>query len=155
MGDLSFVYVFVMYANDAKRALDGCISDREFALFAGLSVQTVQRKCRKGDIPGAKQNGRIWRIPATAVEGDLYSLHHRATGHTFRGRPLDAMLLIKRSARMSEEIANAIEGGELDLEPEMAGNLASLTEEFGRSVLALHRALTAAHSKTETTSGGD
>jgi excisionase family DNA binding protein len=40
----------------------------EVAEFYGLNPDTIRRMCREGKIPGAKQFGRRWRIPAKFLE---------------------------------------------------------------------------------------
>lgn len=40
----------------------------EVAEYYRVSVETIRRLCNQGKIPGAKQIGRQWRIPAKFVE---------------------------------------------------------------------------------------
>lgn len=43
-------------------------SPEEIADYYAVSPETIRRMCREGQIPGAIQIGRQWRIPAEYVE---------------------------------------------------------------------------------------
>ncbi len=38
-------------------------SPDEAADYLGVSAETIRNLCRRGEIPGARQVGRQWRIP--------------------------------------------------------------------------------------------
>ena len=39
------------------------ISADEYAHRVGITGNSVRVRCRKGDIPGARKEGKLWRIP--------------------------------------------------------------------------------------------
>lgn len=43
-------------------------SPEEVATYFDVSVETIRRMCREGKIPGLKQIGRQYRIPAKFLE---------------------------------------------------------------------------------------
>jgi excisionase family DNA binding protein len=43
-------------------------SPEEVAEYFGVSVETIRRMCREGQIPGLKKIGRQYRIPASFLE---------------------------------------------------------------------------------------
>ena len=43
-------------------------SAEEVATYFDVNVETIRRMCREGQIPGARQIGRQWRIPANFLE---------------------------------------------------------------------------------------
>lgn len=44
------------------------LSPREFALWAGVDVETVRRWLRAGTVQGHKLGPRLWRIPKAEAE---------------------------------------------------------------------------------------
>jgi len=40
----------------------------EVAEYYGVHPDTIRKMCREGKIPGARQFGRRWRIPASFLE---------------------------------------------------------------------------------------
>jgi len=45
-------------------------SPEEVAEYLSVSPETIRNLCRRGDIPGARQVGRQWRIPRSYVESN-------------------------------------------------------------------------------------
>jgi excisionase family DNA binding protein len=43
-------------------------SPEEVAEYFDVNVETIRRMCRDGQIPGARQIGRQWRIPAKFLQ---------------------------------------------------------------------------------------
>ncbi len=43
-------------------------SPEEVAEYFDVNIETIRRMCRDGLIPGARQIGRQWRIPAKYLE---------------------------------------------------------------------------------------
>lgn len=43
-------------------------SPEEVADYYDVNPETIRRMCRSGQIPGAKQIGRQWRIPSEYLE---------------------------------------------------------------------------------------
>lgn len=46
-------------------------TDREIAAKLRKHPRTIQRWCRRGELPGAYKAGRSWRIPAEALGHEL------------------------------------------------------------------------------------
>ncbi len=49
----------------------GYYTVEEVAEFYAVAPDTIRRMCRGGKIPGAKQFGRRWRIPAKFLEDNI------------------------------------------------------------------------------------
>ena len=49
-------------------------SPEEVATYYDVTADTIRRLCREGKIPGAKQIGKQWRIPAKFLQ-DTPSIH--------------------------------------------------------------------------------
>ncbi len=45
-------------------------SPEEVADYLSVSPETIRNLCRRGEIPGARQVGRQWRIPRSYVESN-------------------------------------------------------------------------------------
>jgi excisionase family DNA binding protein len=61
-------YVYIVVVRSKNMLRRGYYTAEEVADYYRVSADTIRKLCRDGKIPGAKQIGRQWRIPAKFLE---------------------------------------------------------------------------------------